>query len=236
MSLLRLVSIACGMACLLPAQDEGRQKVQVSNTQRLDFPAGGALRVTGSSGEVMVEGWDQPNMEITVVKSTQDFYNQRDREKVSQELDRLRVTAERQGEAVVVSTTAPRRRSSPMISEFHIAAHVDLEYRIRVPRDARLIIVHRTGEVHVTNVLGDIQVKVLRGGITVGLPGDGQYGIGAKSDLGSVHSDFSGQTKRKRMVGQTFAEDGAPAAHKVNLRVGYGDILLQKPTKLPAAR
>src|SRR5580704_17744521 len=41
----------------------------VTKTERFDFPAGGTLRLKNSIGELTVEGWDQPGIEITTIKS-----------------------------------------------------------------------------------------------------------------------------------------------------------------------
>src|SRR5258707_15776719 len=112
---MRAVMVALGMTCLLLADDPGRQKVQVSNTQRLDFPSGGVLHLKNTTGELSVEGWDRPDMEITTMKSTRDFYDSQDRDKASRELDRVRITAEPHGDEDLVTTTFPKRRSFPMV-------------------------------------------------------------------------------------------------------------------------
>jgi hypothetical protein len=68
---MRIVAlIGCGAGCLLAAAIEPRQKVQVTKTERIDFPAGGALRLANSIGVLTVEAWDRPDVEITTIKST----------------------------------------------------------------------------------------------------------------------------------------------------------------------
>ena len=64
-----LAVIGLGVSCLL-ADNEPRQTLQVTNTQRVDFASGGALRLANSVGELAVQGWDRPYVEITTVKST----------------------------------------------------------------------------------------------------------------------------------------------------------------------
>jgi hypothetical protein len=84
---MRLMLIALlGMSCQLSVGDEPRQRVQVVQTERSDFPSGGLLRFKNSIGELTVEGWDKPDVEITTIKSTKALYP-RDREKVAHELD-----------------------------------------------------------------------------------------------------------------------------------------------------
>jgi len=51
--------------CLLPGVDASPQIVEVSKTDRMDFPANGTLRVQDSTGELTLEGWDQSGIEIS---------------------------------------------------------------------------------------------------------------------------------------------------------------------------
>jgi len=221
------------MSCLVFAQDPGMQKVQAVNTQHLDFPAGGVLHLKNSFGELAVEGWDRPEVEVTTTRITQYFYDSENSEKGMRELDRVRVTTERHGDEVLVSTVFPKKRSFPMLS-LHLAVSVDLESRIKVPYGARLVVEHGTGEVDVQNITGEIRATVRRGRIAVGLPEEGKYEIDAKSYLGGVVSDFLGHAKpSRRLLGTQFMDTGAPGgARKVYLRVGYGDILIRKVSRI----
>ncbi|HXK02945.1 MAG TPA: hypothetical protein VMS37_11110 [Verrucomicrobiae bacterium] len=179
------------MAGLALAQDQ---------TQRVDFPAGGVLHVKKLAGELTIEGWDQPGLEITAAQSAA-------------------VNAERKGEEVLVTP----------VSSGHTM--MDLEYRIRLPYSARLVVEHGKGEVHVVNVTGDCRVTVSSGGITMDLP-EGAYAIDAKSSFGGVVSEFDGTGKRARwLTGHRFSSEPAGTTHKLYLRAGYGDILLMKVPK-----
>ena len=101
---------------------------------------------------------------------------------------------------------------------------------------ARLIVEHGTGEADVQNITGEIRASVRRGRITVGLREEGKYEIDAKSYLGGVVSDFSGHAKPSRqLLGTQFVDAGAPGeTRRVYLRVGYGDILILKVSKIAA--
>lgn len=210
-------------SCLLFAQDAASQKVLVTHTERADFPAGGLLQFKNSMGELTVEGWDRPDVEITTIRSTKDVYPAGDREKVSAKLDRVKISVEHQGEGLTIATVVPKHRAGPGVA-------FDLEYRIKAPMNARLSVEHGNGEVHVDNLTSDIHVTVGKGEITLHLAPEGQYGIDAKSDLGVVISDFPGQEKRLRWrVGHSFLQ--AKAAHNLYLRAGFGDIIIMKYQK-----
>ncbi len=101
------------MACLLPGDDETKQKVQVSKTEKMAFPAGGTLRLQHSTGEVTIEGWDQPGVEITTTKFSKEEYLPGDRDKALKELDRVQVSAKTSGAELVITTEYPRHRAFP---------------------------------------------------------------------------------------------------------------------------
>ena len=222
-----LAAICVGAGCLLLADDEPKQFFQLTKTERLDFPSGGLLRLKNSIGEVMVEGWDRPDVELTTTKSTKEPYNSQDREKAVRDLDQVHIAAERHGDELVISTGFPRY--GPLKPLLRGGTRFDLDYRISIPRNARVAIEHDTGFVSLDNVAGDIRVTASQAEITLHLPADGQYAINAKSKLGDVISDFPGHTQRKPwFLGKQFAHENTAASQKIDLRVGYGDIIILK--------
>jgi hypothetical protein len=173
---------------------------------RLDFPSGGTLHLKQSIGELTVEGSDQPGLAITTIKP-----------------DRVRVMAAPQKDEVVVTTIAPKHFS-------------DIEYRIKVPRNARLMIDHNQGDVHIDGVTGEIHVTDHKGQITVHVPQDGQYAIDARAKLGAIDSDFPGREERKLKFGHTFVNGASPTAQKMYLRIGFGDITILAIRRPPSPK
>lgn len=232
-----LAAIGLGTGCLLFAADSPKQRVQVDHTERLDFPPNGALRLTNSVGVLTVEAWDRSDMEITTIKSTKNEIDPSDREKAAHELDKVHVAAERHGDEVVITTKYPHRRFLPpypgdkSISFYPVARDVnfDLEYHIKVPANARIIVNHSRGEVNIDGVVGDIQATLLQGEILLHLPEDQRYSTNAKSTFGHVDSDFSGLQKRRGWVlGHRIVGEDSAATHKLNLKVKFGDIVILK--------
>src|SRR2546423_10524042 len=174
--MMRTLTMLFGMSCWILAAAEPGQKVRVEHTEKLDFPSGGLLRLKNSTGEVRVQGWNCPDVEITTIKSA---HTSGDREKASRELDKVRISVERHDDELVITTYSPARAS-----RLHPAS---LEYYIKAPMSARLAVAHKTGEVHVDNLTSDIHVTVHNGGITLRLP-ESQYDIDAKTRLCDVIS------------------------------------------------
>jgi len=232
----RMLLVTLGVGCLLqanllPANDEIPQRLQVTKTEHADLPAGGALRFKNSTGELTIEGWDQPGVEITTTKSTKLEYLPAgtEREKASHILDEVKVTAAPQGADLVITTDFPRhRRFMPRPSVG--SRDFDLDYLIKVPRDAKIFVDHDSGEVHFDGVTGDIHATVIQGLVTLRLPQAAQYSIDADSKIGAVTSDFAGTTKRHHF-GHAFLQDAAQknsAPHSLYLRNGFGDIIILK--------
>jgi hypothetical protein len=231
--MIRTLAVLFGMSFLLLADDDVAQKMQVTHTERVAFPSGGRLQLKNSIGELTVEGWDRPEVEITTIKSTKLAVESKEREKASRELDKVRVSAALQGGDVVVTTDFPRRRSLLPTWRRRPDTYFDLEYRIKAPMNASLSVDHASGEVHVDHLTSDIRATDCNGLISLQLPHDGQYDIDARSKLGDVISDFSGHKERKQWFGHRFVQ-GKPAPHKLYLRVGIGDIVILRNSKPPA--
>ncbi len=115
-----------------------------------------------------------------------------------------------------------------------VVTNFDLDYHIRVPRNANLIVKHDDGEVHVDDVTGNIQVTARQGLIALRLVSETPPAIDAKSYLGAVNSDFAGKETRQSLhFGHTFVEGATASPQKtapqsLHLKIGYGDIVILK--------
>ena len=204
-------------ACLAAVADEPQAKPEASKTQRLDFPAGGTLRLEKSIGTLTIEGWERPDMEITTTAP-----------------DKVHISTGSRGQEVIVRTDSPRRRipRNPLIG----GSNFTVEYNIKVPSTAKLVVHHQVGQVNVDNLAADVDVTLMQGEILLHLPQDSRYVINARSDYGSVNSDFPGQEQRRRwFLGHRFISQ-AEAPHKLHLLVRFGDIVIlkiQEPKQAP---
>ncbi len=216
-----------GLGLLLTANDQVRQKIQVTKTEHADLSDSGTLHLKNSTGEVTIEAWDQPGVEITTIKSTKLAYPAAGEahDRAAHDLDAVQVAVTNQTDGLTISTTFPRgTRFLPRPSVG--SRDFDLEYRIKAPKGVKIIAEHDAGEIHIVNMTGDVRATTNQGTITLQLPASGAYSIDAKSRIGSVTSDFPGTTTRHHL-GHAFAEP-AQASHNLYLRTGYGDIIILK--------
>jgi len=196
-----------------------KQPVEMTTTDRVAFAPGGTIRLSGSVGQLNIEGWDRPEVEISLTRYTEIESLPARREEVTKELGLIHVSTTGQGsKELVISTGIPPR--NPFARFFDGRTKWDLDYRIRVPRDSKLVIQHDGGDLTVYDVAGDIDVHAPHGSIMLMLP-DGQYSIDAKCTLGDVYSDFDASTK--------------PAGtRKIDVRVRSGTIkILEMERRLP---
>jgi hypothetical protein len=220
------ISLWVVAAGLLPGADESsRRPGIVSSTQRASFAPGGTIRFDNSFGDLFVEGWDQPQVEMTLEKSVLNPYAPP--KDAAQRLERVRFTMERPSEnELVIGTAIPSHRF--LRHPFGGKGDVTVSYTLRVPRDSRLIVHHGGGNILIGQVTADLEVTNREGDIVLMLPSPGPYAIDARSKMGTVISDFAGQTRVRYFVGERFAGADGDAPRRIFLRVGFGGITIKE--------
>jgi hypothetical protein len=179
----------------------------------MDFAPGGAIHIDGSYGILHVDGWDRPEVAVTVTKSLPYGYERKHPDKAKQRLEGLRVVAERTSATeLTISTT----KSS-----------LGIEYEIRVPRNSSLAIHHHVGFVSISGVTGDIDATCRRGDLVLWLPQKGSYAIDARSKVGTVASDFPGTFAVRYLIGQRYSHMDASPSRRIHLRTRFGGITIQ---------
>jgi hypothetical protein len=134
------------------------------------------------------------------------------------------------GNDVVITTDFPRhRRFLPRPSAG--ARDFDLEYLIKVPREAKVAVDHDAGEIHFDGLTGDIRATTNQGTITVRLPETSQYSLDASARIGDVTSDIAGTKTRKHFWHALLGAASAP--HSLYLRTGFGDIIVLREAGVP---
>jgi hypothetical protein len=214
----KLVSILfalCLVAALLPSQQLAPQQSEPPHTERMDFATGGTIRIEDSHGDVYVEGWDQPQVEVTILKSMRYRYKPKQPEEATKRLESVRIVSERKSPTEL--TIATKTTDGVMI-----------EYEIHVPRDSKLVIHHATGSVFVIGVASDVDVTCRRGDIQLMLSDRRAYSIDATTRLGTVMSDFDGNTNLRRYrLGERYTATSGQASPQIRLRMGVGGITIK---------
>jgi hypothetical protein len=214
---LAFLTIAAPVFCA----DMSDKLIHKSSTQLAPFQAGGTIHVNHSFGELWVEGWDRPEVEVTSTKSPDELYGAKDKE-AGRLADNVRVAVNRRsdGELEISTSVGHFSRWRHPFSE---EGDVMMEYLIRAPRNAKLVIHHKDGTVLISNMLGDIEASGRTGDIVVLLPESGKYSIDAKSQVGTLSSDFEGKFHHV-LLSSGFQLDAPAPTHRIHLRMGAGGI------------
>jgi len=199
----------------------------IVTTEHFDFAPGGTIQVNGSAGELNIEGWDRAEVEITVTRFTYRSDTPQDQELAKQQLNAIKVTTERKSPTeLVIHTAFPARTFWAKVERRK--PDVQMDYRIRVPRDSKLILRHTTGDITVYDVAGDIDAFVRTGDIIMQLPAAGQYSFDAHTRFGDVYSDFAGAYHIGHITNESYTQTAPAPAKKIFLRVDTGGIRIQK--------
>lgn len=220
---------AIGMGAPLFADTPPVQPVQVTATERVNFAPGGTIRLKDSFGSLSVEAWDQAEVEVTVVKSM--GYDPRPAPKAAERLDAVHVVTMRQSDSELeISTTRPARPSR-FKHPLGIGREAVVEYRVRVPRNSRLVISHASGYISVMGVTGNIEATDSRGDIVLMLPDLAAYSIDAHTKIGVVTSDLAGAIRNKHLFGENFTRGEASLPRRLSLQMGFGGITIKELPK-----
>lgn len=159
---------------------------------RYPLPADGEVAVSNVQGSIEVEGWDRAEVEVAVVKTAGEEGSP----------DDAAIVVEREGRALRLRTLYPRGTEAP----------VQVDYRLRVPRQARLAGLHTVnGNVVVRNVEGDLEAHTLNGNIV-------DTGAAGSVVARAVNGDIS-----------VALRAGPPADARLQLETINGDLALELP-------
>jgi hypothetical protein len=185
------------------------------------------IQLKDSFGEVFVVGWDQPAVEITIVKSTGKKYAAKNQAEAQKKLERIKVTITKESAGkLLVTTQFPSRNL--FTRPFKAKTNLKLVYKIKAPRNVVLDIDHDIGVVNVTGIAAETRITNGIGEISLSLPGSEEYEIDASSKLGEVKSDFAAKTNRPYMLGAKASHKAGGVAHRLYLRIGIGEIDIKK--------
>jgi hypothetical protein len=200
--------------------------LQETRTETVTLAPGAMIRLDDSYGELNIEGWTRPDVEITVIKTLP--YDSKE-SKAKKDLNVVQVTLDRKSDNELVIATRIANHDGLLSSVAKTKTDVWVVYQIRAPRDSKLFIHHGNGSVTVNNMAADIRADASRGDIVVILPDPESHMVDAKTQFGTLASDF-GQTRREHFVGRSLVT-GNSASPLVHLRMGYGGITVKSLPK-----
>ncbi len=227
-----ILPLLAASAALFAGSGRDAHKLEFRKSHSIPFSASGLIRIPDSFGEVEVEGWDRDEVQIDLIKKTLKRYSPAQEAKAIDHLQRVDVRLEKDAadDLTILTVLADRSWKRPLRGESNLI----LNYKIHVPRNARLEIRHGVGSVKVNQVAGELSITSRIGEIDVRVPDLGdEYFVDAKVRIGGVESDFAGNEQRRKLIGAAFHgyDDGAatkPSAKRLTLRLGIGAINVRR--------
>lgn len=211
---------------VLPLAGERCWAAGVSASQTMRFPVsagGGAVRVEHSYGEIDIEGWDRPEVEVTVERASEREAGARSRAAMEQRIGSVTVAARREGNDVVISTAYPAR--SVFTHPLSRRSDVEIRYEIHAPRAWNLRIHGDRGGVNISGIHGAIEAGMVNGQITVTVA-PGAYSIDARCGFGTVYTDVGGADRARRRIREEVAGQASSDAVRLSLQTRLGDIVI----------
>src|SRR5581483_1760756 len=106
-----LILVSSALLAADPQRTQGAPRsFETSKQEGMPAGAGSVIQVDHSYGYLTVEGWDEPEVEITVTKSTDKFFKPSQEPRATQRFDDIRIGAEHPGGGpFTITTTLPVR-------------------------------------------------------------------------------------------------------------------------------
>jgi len=147
----------------------------------------GTLVIDARVGDIQVEGWDEPRLEIEAEKVVQA----KDAQKAQALYDRVQVALEGKDKQVRLRTLYPPRR---LWRPFRGESKLSVNFRIHMPYDANLVLKCVDGDVGVKGLAGRQEIHVNYGDVEINVPSIYHLrSLNARSFLGYVQSDLHGE-------------------------------------------
>jgi hypothetical protein len=149
----------------------------------------GLLTIDTRMGDIHIEGWDEPRLEIEAEK----VVRAKSEEAAKPLYERLTVVLEGQDKRVLLRTIYPSRL---LWRPFRAESHLSVNYRIKMPFDANLVLKCVDGDVWIRGVEGKQQILVNYGDVEIDIPSIQRLrSLRAHTWLGYVQSDLHGENK-----------------------------------------
>jgi hypothetical protein len=147
----------------------------------------GTLTINARMGDIHVDGWDEPRLEIEAEKVVEA----RDEKHAQPLYDQVQVVLEGQDKQVLLRTIYPARR---LWRPFRDESKLSVNLRIHMPFDANLSMRCVDGDVRTSGLIGKQEINVNYGDVEVNVPSIYRLrSLNARSILGYVQSDLHGE-------------------------------------------
>ncbi|MGO9273922.1 MAG: hypothetical protein ACLQOO_27385 [Terriglobia bacterium] len=188
--------------------------------QRTRLFSTGTLTIDTRVGDLHIEGWDDPYVEVEAEKVV------RANSKVKAGLlyDQIQVLLEGQDKQVVLRTTYPPRR---LWRPFRGESQLTVNLRVKMPYDASLSLKCVDGDVRIRGLAGRQQIRVNYGDVEIDVPDVYNLrSLDARALLGYVQSDLHGLGQDSAGLGKRTSFWNSGGTQEITVRVRMGGVFI----------
>ena len=202
--------------------------VQATRSQSSPLSMNGAVTIDRTWGEVSIEGWDQPSVEVTVTARSKKAYPAAEAEGMRARLAAFgfETKAASPGQLAITGLSP----NATLLKPFGGKSGVSVAYSIRMPRAARLTLRHDVGEVAVKGLESDLDVASRIGDVRLTVPLDASVAVEGSARIGEVSVNPAlgarGSAKRHALVGHSFSYAPSNAHRHIIAHVGIGSVAI----------
>lgn len=169
-------------------------------------------------GDVAVEGWDEPRVEIEAEKVVRAGSEAKARKRFEQ----IKIELDNNDEEVRLRTIYPPRRPWRL---FRGATRLSVNFRIRMPREASLVIKCVDGDLRIRGLAGDQDVRLNYGDVEIAVPSVWHLrSLDARAWLGYVQSRLNPLDEGAAGFGRRVSFRNAQGEQEILVRVRFGGV------------
>lgn len=208
------------LACAVPAAADEFSRTYHYSARLF---SGGTLVIDTRVGDIWIEAWDEPSVSVEAEK----VVRAKSEAKAAPWYDRIAIKLEGRDKEVRLTTVYPGRS---LWNPFHGESRLSVNFHIRMPYDANLVLKCVDGDVRIWGVTGQEQLRVNYGDVEINVPDVWRLRLlDAHTWMGYVESDLSGLDQdgagfRQRV---SFYNERGDQEIRVRVRMGgiwiYGD-------------
>ncbi len=182
----------------------------------------GTLVIASRVGDLRIEGWDEPRVEIEAEK----LVRASSEAKAKLLYDQIHVRVEGRDKEVRLTTIYPSRK---LWRPFRNESKLTVNFRIRMPFDSNLKLKCVDGDVRIAGIVGHQELRVNYGDVEIDVPHLYDLrSLQAHAWLGYVQSDLNGLGQDSAGFGQKIWFFNAGGRQDISVKVRMGGVFIYR--------